>query len=378
MTANVNGVNLTVMIGPAVPLPVSLEVLDALDSVKVISKAVGTSGFELVFKIDVRSPLQTLFLVAGGASLPLVRVVIAVTVSGQTSVLIDGVMTSHSVSPDAKDGITTLTISGEDLSRVMDYVDFSGIPFPAMTTDLQVLACLAKYALVGVAPMVIPSPLVDITIPTMQILRQQGTDLQHIRRLADMVGYVFYLVPGPVVGTSVAYWGPEIKWGPVQPPLAVDADAATNVDSLSFSFSNEDTSLPILVIQEPITKAPIPIPIPDINPLVPPLGAVPPIPKHFPIINGVAKMPPVRALLTGLAKQAQKADAVTANGSLDVLRYGQVLNPRSLVGVRGAGTAFDGVWYVTGVTHQLKRGQYKQDFTLARNGLVSTLPSVPT
>ena len=65
-----------------------------------------------------------------------------------------------------------------------------------MTTDLQVLACLAKYALVGVAPMVIPSPLVDITIPTMQILRQQGTDLQHIRRLADMVGYVFYLDPG--------------------------------------------------------------------------------------------------------------------------------------------------------------------------------------
>ena len=377
MTANVNGVNLTLMIGPAVPLAVSQDVLDALDSVKVISKAVGTSGFELVFKIDVRSPLQTLFLLGGGVSLPLVRVVIAVTVSGQTSVLIDGVMTDHAVSPDAKNGMTTLTISGEDLSRVMDYIDFSGIPFPAMTTDLQVLACLAKYALLGVEPMVIPSPLVDITIPTMQILRQQGTDLQHIRRLADMVGYVFYLVPGPTVGTSVAYWGPEIKWGPVQPALAVDADAATNVDSLSFAFNNEETSLPILVVQEPITKAPIPIPIPDINPLTPPLGAVPPIPKHFPIINGVAKMPPVRALLTGLAKQAQKADAVTANGSLDVLRYGQVLNPRSLVGLRGAGTAFDGLWYVSGVTHQLTRGQYKQDFTLGRNGLVSTLPSVP-
>ena len=370
------GVHLTLMIGPAVPVPVSSDVLDALESVKVISKATGTSGFELVFKISVQSPLQTLFLVGAGASIPLVRVVIAVTVSGQTSVLMDGVMTDHSVSPDAKDGSTTLTIKGEDLSRVMDYVDFSGLPFPAMPAEAQVLACLAKYALFGVVPMVIPSVAIDVSIPTLQILRQQGTDLEHVRRLADMVGYVFYLDPGPAVGSSVAYWGPQIKWGAVQPALAIDADASSNVDSLSFSFSNEDKSLPILIIQEPITKAPIPIPIPDINPLSPPLGAVPPIPKHFPIINGVAKLPPVRALLIGLAKDAQAADAVTATGSLDVLRYGQVLNARSLVGLRGAGTAFDGLWYVTSVTHELKRGEYKEQFTLSRNGLVSTLPSV--
>jgi hypothetical protein len=67
---------------------------------------------------------------------------------------------------------------------------------------------------------------------------------------------------------------------------------------------------------------------------------------------------------------------VTATGSLDVQRYGQVLNPRKLVGLRGAGAAFDGLWYVTSVTHELKRGEYKEQFTLSRNGLVSTLPSV--
>jgi hypothetical protein len=370
------GVNLTLMIGPAEPVPVSADVLDALDSVKVISKATGTSGFELVFKISVQSPLQTLFLVGAGVSIPLVRVVIAVTVGGQTTVLMDGMMTDHSVSPDAKDGVTTLTITGEDLSRVMDYLDLSGLPYPAMPPEAQVLACLAKYALFGVVPMVIPSVAIDIPIPTSQIMRQQGTDLAHIRRLADMVGYVFYVVPGPVIGSSVAYWGPQIKWGLVQPALAIDADAATNVESMSFSFNNEDKSLPILIIQEPITKLPIPIPIPDVNPLVPPLGAVPPIPKHFPIISGVAKLPPVRALLIALAKDAQASDAVTATGTLDVLRYGQVLTARSLVGLRGAGTAFDGLWYVNSVTHELKRGEYKEGFTLSRDGLVSTVPSV--
>ena len=39
--------------------------------------------------------------------------------------------------------------------------------------------------------------------------------------------------------------------------------------------------------------------------------------------------------------------------------------------------AFDGLYYVSSVTHNIRRGEYKQSFTLARNGLVSTLPQVP-
>jgi len=54
--------------------------------------------------------------------------------------------------------------------------------------------------------------------------------------------------------------------------------------------------------------------------------------------------------------------AVTCEGSLDVTRYGGVLNARGLVGVRGAGPAFDGLYYVKKVTHKIKRGEYKQDF----------------
>jgi hypothetical protein len=371
-----SGVHMTLMIGPAEPIPVSQDVLDALESVKVISRATGVSGFELTFRISVQSPLQTLFLIGGGVSIPLVRVVVAVTLNSSTSVLIDGVMTDHTVSPDAKDGMTTLTIKGEDLTRVMDYIDFSGLPYPAMPAEAQVALALIKYAIFGVVPMVVPSVLLDIPIPIESIPRQQGTDLKHIRRLASMVGYVFYIDPGPQPGMSLAYWGPQIRVGEVQPALAIDADASSNVDSLSFSFTNDHKRMPILIIQEPITKAPIPIPVPAINPLTPPLGLVPSIPKQFPIINGTAKLPPVRAALIALAKMAQSDDEVTASGTLDVVRYGHILAARKLVGLRGSGTAFDGLWYVTSVTHDLKRGQYKQSFTLSRNGLVSTLPSV--
>ena len=55
-------------------------VIDALQEVKVESGSGDTqSGFELVFDVPKRSPLHTLFLLTGGASIPILRVVIAVT-----------------------------------------------------------------------------------------------------------------------------------------------------------------------------------------------------------------------------------------------------------------------------------------------------------
>jgi hypothetical protein len=85
----------------------------------------------------------------------------------------------------------------------------------------------------------------------------------------------------------------------------------------------------------------------------------------------------MRAALIGLAKAAKSIEVVTANGTLDVIRYGGVLKARHLVGVRGAGPAFDGLYYVRSVTHNIKRGEYKQSFSLSRNGLLSTVSTVP-
>ena len=77
-------------------------------------------------------------------------------------------------------------------------------------------------------------------------------------------------------GTNIAYWGPEIKIGVPQPALNVNMDAHTNVESLSASASTTSRrqSCRSCSIQEPITKVPIPIPVPDITPLNPPLGLI--------------------------------------------------------------------------------------------------------
>lgn len=371
------GIHLTLMIGPGVPVPVPKEVLDALTEVQVVVNAGETaSGFELKFRLPSRSPLHTLFLASGGASIPLVRVMLVATINSTAEVLIDGVMTHHEVTP-GEGSTSTLAVKGKDLTAVMDYIDFSGIPYPAMPPAVRVLIILAKYAVLGVIPLVIPPILNEVPVPTDRIPRHQGTDLAYVQQLAEEAGHVFYIKAGPVPGTSTAYWGPEIRVGVPQPALNYDMDAHTNVEELSFSLDTEKAKLPLVYVQEPITKTPIPIPIPNVSLLKPPLGLIPPIPKEWVPLENTANRSPLQAALFGLTEAAESSDVVQGKGSLDVLRYGRILKARELVGVRGAGTAFNGLYYVNSVTSSLKRGEFKQEFTLVRNGLVSTLPVVP-
>ncbi len=376
-----DSVQLTLMIGPMFPMTAPRPVLDALAEVEVKVEDVGTSGFQLTFSIDKQSPLQILFLLTGGSPLLFMRVVLVATVNGVANILIDGVITNNQISPGDKGSNSTLTITGKDLTAVMDQSDWSGFPFPACPAEARVALLLAKYAIFGVIPLIIPSVMIDVPIPIDQIPSQQGTDLQYIRSLAAQVGYVFYIDPGPAPGASKAYWGPQIKVGPVQPALSSDMDAYTNVESLHFTFDQEKNRIPILYIYIPETGVTIPIPVPPITPLNPPLGAIPPLPTNImgdlkPPRDDMAKRPIPQTIMMGLAEAAQYAEVVTCEGSLDVTRYGGILKARQLVGVRGAGPAFDGLYYVKSVTHKIKRGEYKQNFTLTRNGLVSTVSTV--
>ena len=81
---------------------------------------------------------------------------------------------------------------------VMDLIDFSGLPFPAMPAEARVALILREVrACSASSRWSIPSVLIDVPIPTDRIPAQQGTDLDYIRQLADEVGYVFYVEPRP-------------------------------------------------------------------------------------------------------------------------------------------------------------------------------------
>jgi hypothetical protein len=369
---------LTLFVGPVEAIPAPKAVIDALVSAEVTVSATGRSGFQLAFTISDRSPLQTLFLLASGSPVPVLRVILMATVGGIPEVLMDGVIKHHEIVPSATQGNSTLMVTGEDLSAVMDLIDLSGLPYPGMPPDVRVLTILAKYAMFGVVPEVMPALTADIPVPVERIPTQHGTDLAYINELAHDNGYVFYVEPGPLPGTSQAYWGPQVKVGVPPPSLNVNMDSWTNVESLNFRYQPETAVLPLVFLQEPFSKLVIPIPIPPVTPLNPPLGAIIPIPQRIEQLQDTAKMSPAQALMVGMARASDSADVVSGDGTLDVLRYGRVLKARQLVAVRGAGPAYDGLHYVYSTTHKIRRGEYKQSFTLKRNGLISSLPLVPT
>ena len=381
MAVSSSAIHLTLLMGAIVPVPVPALMIDALESAEVTSAAGAPSGFQLRFKINSKSELNTIFLIAAGQNTsigtPPLRVVLIVTMNGRAQPLFDGVVTNVEVQAGQQGQPGNILVTGEDLTKGLDLIDRSGTKYPAMPIAARVALICAKYAPFGIIPLPIPAIFPDVPNPLERVPSHKGTDLEYIQTLAAEVGHVFYIEPGEVPLTNIAYFGPEIKVGPPQPALNLDMDAHTNVESLSFSFDPTKGVLPIVFIQNQLTRAPIPIPIPDLNPLQPPLGALPTPLANLKILKDTAKMNPMQAISKGLKEAGNSQDAVTGSGTLDVLRYGRPLKARSLVGVRGVGIAYDGLYYVQSVTSTLRRGEFKQRFNLTRNGLVSLTPVVP-
>lgn len=372
----IKGLNLTLLIGPGVPLPAPRFVLDALESVKVTSESGGgQSGFELSFSIEKNSPLIGLFMLSGGAAIPLFRVLLVATLNGRSEPLIDGVASQTQIAPGSGGRPAMLAVQGKDLSAAMDILPFDGLPYPAMPPVARVLLILAKYAFLGVIPKTVPT-LDEPPLPTERIPRHQGSDLSYIRALAENAGYIFRMEPGPTPGTSFAYWGPEIHMGVPQPALTIDSGHADNLESLSFRYDKDGTEIPVVFIHNRQTGVPIPIPIPGEIPFMPPLGLVPPLPPKVTPLNDTAQLSPVGALVRGFGYAARHSKAVQGSGRLDVLRYRRLLRAGAPVGVRGAGLAFDGLHYVERVTSNLTRQSFMQDFSLTRSGLLPTTGSV--
>ena len=336
------------------------------------------AGFQLTFAMGTTSILQTALLPAGFFDPIVTRVIVMVTVRGLPQVLIDGVITRHEMSPSNEPGKSTLTVTGEDLTALMDLAEMPFMRFPAQPVNVRVMAMLAKYAAFGIVPIVIPPVIPGTTNPLEELPTQRGTDLSYIRELASNAGYVFYIEPGPAPGMNLAYFGPDVRIPIPQPALAINADAASNVESVSFSLDGLAKKIIVLSVLDPATKKiPIPLPVPNVSVLRPPLGARPTPPAKLEFSHEHAALDIPEAVGRALALSFAASDAITASGSLDVMRYGRPLRSRMMVGVRGAGLGYDGLYYVNSVTHDIKRGGYRQSFSLSRDGLVSPTPVVP-
>ena len=364
------GLRLFLLIGNTVPLPASSDLMNALTNVEVTNDADQGDGFQLTFTMS-KGKLLDYDILKNNSLQPFNRVIISVLIGVIPQILIDGIITHHQISEGTEPGSSKLTVTGKDLTIMLD-LEEKNKQYKNMPDFLIVSEIIASYAQFGLIP--IPSPTTDIPIELQRIPRQQETDFKFIKRLAEKNGYIFYIEP-VTFGVNNAYWGPEIRGGIPQSALTKDMGSYTNLNSLNFS---NDSLAPVGTsgtFLEPITKTSIPIPsLPSLK--IPPLSSSPVEPKKKVLLRDTANQNPIQAAINLVASITRSPDPVTGTGEINTLKYGSVLRARKIVGVRGAGTSYDGFYYVKKVTHNISQGEYKQQFTISRDGTSAILPLV--
>jgi hypothetical protein len=377
------GINVVLLVGKEIPLPAPELLTRAVDSIEVTNTDEGRDGFQIVFSVgrSTSDPMQNALDYSLVDSLLLEtfnRAIIMIAFGLVSTVLIDGIITHKELKPSAEAGQSKLTVKGEDVSIMMDREEESKT-HPNQPDPVVIAKIIGSYAKYGLVPTVVPPPSMDIPLEVNRVPAQQKTDLQHIKDLAKIYDYVFYIEPTAVPMVNKAYWGPKEYTSLPQRALTLNMGSFTNVTSINFQYSSLDSTIVTGKVQDPLLN--MEIPVVTLGSLRPPLALFPDLLKNI----GNAKRKKYRAKGGVNAIQAygeaqattdSSTDAVTATGELDGLSYGDVLRARKLVGLRGVGFLHDGYYYVKNVTHRITKGEYKQSFTISREGLGSTTPVV--
>lgn len=365
-------IQLQILIGATVPAPANFEVADALSSVEVTNRDSGRDGFQMTFTLGRDSP-GDYPLLAKKYFEPSTRVILIVRMGVLPQVLIDGMITNHQLAPSNTPGASTLVVTGEDISVRLD-LEEKNKTFKNQSDSEIVETILNDYRTYGL------NPEVTKTDTRRQendgITTQQDTDLAFIQKLATRNGFVFYVEPTVVPAKTTAHWGSENEQRPIQPALSMNMGPDTNLESLSFGFDALGPATPQISVLDPKSKRALPISVP--NPSGTPLASQPAESLRKTIPRDTANKDAAQAGIQALSLTSISTDAVSASGELDAVRYGRVLRARQLVDVRGVGKSYNGRYYVKEVKHRLKRGEYKQSFSLKREGRGALSPKVVT
>jgi hypothetical protein len=288
----------------------------------------------------------------------------------------DGVITHQQYAPAAQPGASTFTVTGEDISFMMDQAERQE-EYPNTSMAMRIATILQRYQQYGIVPYVQTPETDHVESDKDKVPTQQGTDLDYLSSMASDAGYVFFVVPGPAEGKNLAYFGPPVRVATPQRALTWNMGAATNLASISFEH---DATKPVLVdawyagkteaervytstsSRQPLSRKPT---------LSTYVSSV-----HTKLLTSTdSSYEDTKAKAEGETDRSTDAVA-TGSGEVDVFRYGGMLYARTLVDVRGVGDSYDGKWYVKSVTHSMKKGEYRQKFSIERDGLGALLPWV--
>lgn len=378
MLGDLVGVHLTLLAGKGIPRPLPVMLMEQFTSAEVAISDREVSGFELTFNA-LRAPalagdfpiLLEPALKAGA------RVALTASIGLLPSVLMDGIIETAEFQPAGSGGNARLHLRGKDLSFVMDREEREEA-HPAMGPGEIATMILLRYASYGIVPMVIPPRNADRPNPIERVPMQRGTDFTYLKELATAYDHIFTIIPGPAPLTSTAYWGPPPRIGAPQRAITTDMGPDSNVQELKFENVAGAAAEVTGQMQDPSTGQNMPVR--STVALRPPLAAEPSIANRDTVRTNLFRSQGAPSLSQAMGEaQAQSdltTDTVKVNGDLDTARYGAVLAPRGLVGLRGAGFAHDGLYYVQNVVHKIGRGNWTQSFTLNREGMGTTVPMV--
>ncbi len=369
------GVQLLLLIGPTVPLPAPEPLAAAIERVEVTHRDDGASGCQIVFKAGRGQPYNALDypLLKSRLLAPFSRIVVVLRIGLLPKVLFDGVITNQQLAPGDQPGTGILTVTAEDLTIMMD-LEEKIVAHPAQSELVIANKIIASYARYGIAPLVIPPKVIDQPLPIDRVPIQHGTDLSYLQEMANRFGYDVYLTPNPLPGSSIVYWGPQKRSLP-QSALTINMGPASNVTTISFRYDALAAhSVKGSLLDRQTGRA---MPVMTTPPLQIPIARTPAPRKRITLLHesGGLGVTVARARAQASVDQSS-ASVVTADGELDGVRYGKPLEARRLIGVRGVGDTYDGLYMVKRVTHVIERGSYQQRFSLAREGVGTLTPAL--
>jgi hypothetical protein len=369
MTIGVLGMRLQLLLGTA-PMPASPDVVSALTSLNVTLSDAGRDGLQASFALS-KAPGTDYTLLASGALAPMTRIIVVVIVGAMPETLFDGIITHHQIASGSGPNEATLTVSASDVSIAMDLEqkNQSYDNQPDFVIFSQLIGAYGQYGMV-------PTPTPTTVVPLMieRTPQQRATDFAYINQLAQRNGYVFYVEP-LLPGTSTAYFGPPLRPPVAQRAISINMGEATNCESLSFSF---DALAPERVqgaSLETLSGTALPIASPG-SLRLPPLSARPAEALRTRLLDDTSSLNPATGATTATATLTHAPEAVTGQGEMDTVRYGGLMRPRRIVGVRGMGFSYDGFYYVKSVTHTIRPGSCRQSFQLSRDGHLPLAPVV--
>jgi hypothetical protein len=153
-----------------------------------------------------------------------------------------------------------------------------------------------------------------------------------------------------------------------------------NVQTINFSVNHETPAMWGGMVMSEFFGDIVPVAsIPGM--VLPPFATSPSIISNFPwshfklMEESTVDAVQALVLLQGRTNVSSEK-AVTASGTVDVERYGGLLFAPGVVTVRGAGHHHDGKYTVSGVTSDITPEHFKQEFTLNREGMGSTVSMV--